>query len=160
MSARVVPKSVSMVAQTAPPTSVSVYPGRNRSFFLHRIGQGTSAGLVDPTLGGQAHDDTFLSSWGNTKMNSWFWDESSLQSAGIGINTAGSAAIAAFSETGITEYIWCWGTVENYAIEGRQVSLIPNADLERGVNKYRRAVARERNPNTANPQMLVRFVRP
>ena len=33
MSARVVPNSVSMVAQTAPPTSVSVYPGRNRQQF-------------------------------------------------------------------------------------------------------------------------------
>ena len=52
------------------------------------------------------------------------------------------------------------GTVENYAVEGRQVSLIPTEQLTALLNKYRRAVSRERNPNTANPQMLVRFVRP
>lgn len=52
------------------------------------------------------------------------------------------------------------GSVESYAVEGRQVSLIPTEQLTVLLNKYRRAVARERNPTTANPQMLVRFVRP
>lgn len=50
--------------------------------------------------------------------------------------------------------------VENYAIDGMQASLIPTEQLIRVVNKYRRAVARERNPWQANPQMLVKFVRP
>jgi hypothetical protein len=52
------------------------------------------------------------------------------------------------------------GTVENYAVEGRQVSLIPTEQLSILLGKYRRAVSRERNPDQANPQMLVRFVRP
>lgn len=52
------------------------------------------------------------------------------------------------------------GSVESYAVEGRQVSLIPTEQLHILLNKYRRAVMRERNPNTASAQVLVQFVRP
>ena len=51
------------------------------------------------------------------------------------------------------------GSVENYALEGRQVSLIPTEQLHILLNKYRRAVARERNPTQAHPQVLVRFTK-
>lgn len=52
------------------------------------------------------------------------------------------------------------GSVESYAVEGRQVSLIPTEQLHILLNKYRRAVTRERNPNQASAQVLVKFVRP
>ena len=51
------------------------------------------------------------------------------------------------------------GTVENYAVEGRQVSLIPTEQLNILRNKYRRAVWKERNPGVATPQALIKFVR-
>ena len=51
------------------------------------------------------------------------------------------------------------GSVENYAVEGRQVSLIPTEQLSVLRAKYQRAVYKERN-NGAAPQVLVRFVRP
>lgn len=110
MSARVVPKSVSSAIQTAPPTSVTIHAGRNRRFFLIRAGKGVPSGLTPPTLGGQAHDETDAK---GTRKDIWIWKEAKLQSAGVGINAAGSAAIAAFAESGITEYIWIWGTIEN-----------------------------------------------
>lgn len=51
------------------------------------------------------------------------------------------------------------GTVENYAVEGRQVSLIPTEQLSILRNKYKRAVWRERNPSAGAPQLLVRFTK-
>lgn len=113
MVARVVPNSVSMVAQTAPPTSVTVHAGRNRRFFLMRFGLGTSSGVTDLTLGGQAHDTKDFRAASSQNIGTYWWDESTLQTAGVGINAAGALAIAGFVESGITEYIWCWGTVEN-----------------------------------------------
>lgn len=113
MVARVVPNSVSMVAQTAPPTSVTVRAGRNRRFFLMRFGQGTPSGETAPQLGGQTPTRTGSYNTFPHQLKSFHWDETKIQSAGVGINRAGSVAISAFAESGITEKIWCWGTIEN-----------------------------------------------
>ncbi len=113
MVARVIPKSVSMVAQTAPPTSVTVRAGYNRRFFLTAIRQ-TPGTPTAPTLGGQSNDQTETFSYGGMRFDTWIWEETTLQTAGLSINTAGALTVAGFAETGSpTEYIWSWGTVKD-----------------------------------------------
>lgn len=112
MTARLVPNSISMVAQTAPPTEVTIYPGQNRVFNLMRIAIGSPAGEVDPTLGGEAHD-FYKRRTLDVYMDSWHWREATLQTAGVAVNRAGALAVADFAETGMSEYIWLSYTLQD-----------------------------------------------
>jgi len=49
------------------------------------------------------------------------------------------------------------GSVENYSVEGRQVSLMTTLELEQLRAKYKQAVWRERHPGVASRQILVAF---
>lgn len=51
------------------------------------------------------------------------------------------------------------GSVENYSVEGRQVSLMSTTELEQLRAKYKQAVWRERHPGVANRQILVGFTK-
>ena len=106
-------KSVSMIAQTAFPASVRIGAGSNRRFFLTRIGAGTASISANPTLGGEAHDTLDNRGGQGLAITTWTWDEADLATIGIPV-AGGSAAVAAFAETGVTEYMWAWGTIKDH----------------------------------------------